>query len=117
MSRIGVTGAAGFIGSHLVERLIAEGHDVLGIDCFSPNYSRERKERNLAALVDEPRFTLVEDDIRAPSIAHSLRGCRAVIHMAAVPGVRRATSEGYDRSTSRARRACSTPSVRQACHG
>lgn len=88
MSRIGVTGAAGFIGSHLVERLIAEGHDVVGIDCFSPNYSRERKERNLAALVDEPRFTLVEDDICAPSIAHSLRGCRAVVHMAAVPGVR-----------------------------
>ena len=88
MSRIGVTGAAGFIGSHLVERLIAEGHDVVGIDCFSPNYSRERKERNLAALVDESRFTLVEDDICAPSIAHSLRGCHAVVHMAAVPGVR-----------------------------
>lgn len=97
MSRIGVTGAAGFIGSHLVERLIAEGHDVLGIDCFSPNYSRERKERNLATLVDEPRFTLVEDDIRAPSIAHSLRGCRAVVHMAAVPGVRTSDERGLRR--------------------
>jgi len=88
MSRIGVTGAAGFIGSHLVERLIAEGHDIVGIDCFSPNYSRERKERNLARLADEPRFTLVEEDMCAPSIAHVLRGCRAVMHMAALPGVR-----------------------------
>ncbi len=97
MSRIGVTGAAGFIGSHLVERLVAEGHEVVGIDCFSPNYPRERKERNLAALVDEPRFLLVEDDICTPSIVHALRGCDAVVHMAAVPGVRTSDARGLRR--------------------
>jgi nucleoside-diphosphate-sugar epimerase len=77
----------------MVERLIAEGHDVVGIDCFSANYSRERKERNLAGLAGEPRFVLVEDDMCAPSIVHALRGCRAVMHLAAVPGVRTTDEE------------------------
>ncbi len=94
MSRIGVTGAAGFIGSHLVEGLIADGHDVIGIDCFTPSYSPERKERNLARLADEPRFLLVRDEMCAPSIVRALRGCQAVMHMAAVPGVRTADREG-----------------------
>src|SRR5450756_2626989 len=94
MKRIGVTGAAGFIGSHLVERLVAEGHDVVGIDCFSPNYPRERKERNLAHLASETRFVLVQDDMCAPSVVRALRGCQAVIHMAALPGVRNADEQG-----------------------
>jgi UDP-glucuronate 4-epimerase len=88
MSRIGVMGAGGFIGSHVADRLVAEGHDVLGVDCFSPNYPRARKERNLADLACEPRFALVEADISDRSLARALRGCRAVVHMAAVPGVR-----------------------------
>jgi UDP-glucuronate 4-epimerase len=95
--RIGVTGAAGFIGSHLVERLIADGHEVVGIDCFSPDYSRGRKERNLAAVEGEPRFMLVEDELCAPSIARALRGCEAVVHMAAVPGVRTIDGEAMRR--------------------
>ena len=94
MSRIGVTGAAGFIGSHLVEGLIADGHDVVGIDCFTPDYSRERKECNLACVTGEPRFVLVEDDMCAPSIVRALSGCQAVMHMAAVTGVRTADREG-----------------------
>jgi nucleoside-diphosphate-sugar epimerase len=101
MSCIGVTGAAGFIGSHLVEGLIADGHDVVGIDCFTPNYSRERKERNLACLAGEPRFTLVESDMCAPSIVRALHGCQAVVHMAAVPGVRTPDRDGLRRTNVR----------------
>ena len=92
MSRIGVTGAAGFIGSHLVERLIAEGHEVTGVDCFSTSYPRELKERNLARLAAEPRFMLVEDEMCAPSATRALRRCETVVHLAALPGVRTSDS-------------------------
>jgi nucleoside-diphosphate-sugar epimerase len=50
MMRILVTGAAGFIGSHLSERLISDGHDVVGVDAFIPFYPREIKERNIARV-------------------------------------------------------------------
>ena len=56
-----VTGAAGFLGSHLTDRLLREGHDVVGVDNFSTG-SRE----NLAHLANEPRFHFVEHDICKP---------------------------------------------------
>ena len=56
--RIGITGAAGFIGSHLCERLLADGHEVVGIDAFTPFYARELKEANVAALRRAPSFQL-----------------------------------------------------------
>jgi nucleoside-diphosphate-sugar epimerase len=51
-----VTGTAGFIGSHLAERLIAEGYEVIGVDCFTDYYPRPMKERNLAELRKSDRF-------------------------------------------------------------
>ena len=74
--RVLVTGAAGFIGSHLSERLVARGDKVVGLDNFDPFYPRALKERNLAALVASPRFSLVEGDLRAPRLsrARSRRG-------------------------------------------
>ncbi len=84
--RILVTGAAGFIGSHLSEALIARGVEVTGVDNFDGFYAREVKERNLAGLRKLPDFRLVEADLARDSMP--LDGVAAVIHLAAKPGVR-----------------------------
>ena len=58
-----VTGAAGFVGSHLAERLVELGHDVVGVDCFLDYYPRAVKERNLRSLGLRPRFRGIEEDL------------------------------------------------------
>jgi nucleoside-diphosphate-sugar epimerase len=89
-----VTGAAGFIGSHLCEALIASGHDVVGLDGFAPFYSADVKRRNLAGLRDHPRFELVEADLLEVSLDRLLEGVEMVAHLAGQPGV--TTSWGTD---------------------
>ena len=89
MSRVVLTGAAGFLGSHVAEALLARGEDVVGLDNFDPFYPREIKEANLAVLRGSPRFRLVEGDIRdAALVRRSLEGADAVVHLAARAGVR-----------------------------
>jgi nucleoside-diphosphate-sugar epimerase len=88
MSRILVTGTAGFIGSHLAERLVADGHHVLGIDCFSDHYSRDLKELNLESLAAESRFELVEADISCDLLVDLFDDIDVAFHLAARPGVR-----------------------------
>ncbi len=83
-----VTGAAGFIGSHLVDRLLALGHEVVGIDCFTGNYSRERKLRNLAWASSSGGFRLAEGDLLNLDLRRLLRGIDGVAHLAGEPGVR-----------------------------
>ncbi len=75
-----VTGAAGFIGSHLAEALQAAGHEVLGIDCFTDYYDPALKEENARGL-DVRRLDLAEDEL-------DLAGCDGVFHLAGQPGVR-----------------------------
>ena len=58
-----VTGAAGFIGSNLVDALLGRGDEVIGLDNFDPYYAPARKRRNLAAAMADPRFELVEADV------------------------------------------------------
>ncbi len=81
-----VTGAAGFIGSHLVERLLAEGARVTGVDAFTPYYDASLKRRNAAALA-HPRFRLLELDLGAADLG-ALPEADVVFHLAAQPGVR-----------------------------
>jgi nucleoside-diphosphate-sugar epimerase len=80
-----VTGAAGFIGSHLVEALHAGGHDVVAVDCFTDYYDPALKEENAAAF-DVSRLDLAADDL-------ALDGFDGVFHLAGQPGVRPSFSE------------------------
>jgi UDP-glucuronate 4-epimerase len=89
--RILLTGAAGFIGSHLSERLCARGDQVIGFDNFDPFYPREIKERNLTAARARPGFTFIEGDITsAGDLDQAFTSARAdvVVHLAALAGVR-----------------------------
>ncbi|MGH9388132.1 MAG: NAD-dependent epimerase/dehydratase family protein, partial [Vicinamibacteria bacterium] len=95
MGRCLVTGAAGFIGSHLCDRLIAEGHEVVGIDSFTDYYERASKERNLSGLRRVAKFTLVEKDILDADLGKILRGVDLVFHKAAQPGVRASWGEQF----------------------
>ncbi|MDH5315435.1 MAG: GDP-mannose 4,6-dehydratase [Gemmatimonadota bacterium] len=84
-----VTGAAGFIGSHLVDALLARGDEVVGIDNFDPFYGRQAKVRNLAAALGQPRFRLVEGTVVDRALVEGLLGPdMAVVHLAAKAGVR-----------------------------
>ena len=91
--RILVTGCAGFIGSHLCERLLADGHDVVGLDAFIDYYPRERKLANLAAFGDHERFTFHELDLRTDVLAPALDGIELIVNEAAMPGLPRSWTD------------------------
>lgn len=93
-----VTGAAGFIGSHLCEALVARGDTVIGIDNFDPYYDPEIKRRNLAGLLAGERFTLIEGDINDPrALAAAFEpDIEGVIHLAAKAGVRPSIAQPLD---------------------
>lgn len=84
-----VTGAAGFIGSHLCERLLADGHAVTGIDCFTDYYPRPVKERNLANFRGRKYFSFREWDLSEGVPAELVEGAEWVFHLAAMAGLTR----------------------------
>jgi UDP-glucose 4-epimerase len=97
-----VTGAAGFIGSSLCDRLLADGHDVTGIDCFVPYYARELKDSNLAGARDHAAFRFVQQDIcdafdtAGTRGAELLEGVDVVFHQAAQAGVRASWGKDFE---------------------
>lgn len=91
-----VTGAAGFIGSHLCEKLLALGFEVFAIDRFSDYYSRRRKEKNVEQLLKNPKFALNELDLADAKLESLLDGVSIIFHLAAQPGVRASWGANFD---------------------
>ncbi|MDO8726616.1 MAG: GDP-mannose 4,6-dehydratase [Candidatus Methanoperedens sp.] len=88
-----ITGCAGFIGSHLTEKLLQEGHEVTGIDCFTDYYPRAVKENNMKNALDHNNFTFIEEDIvnisEFPEVDY-------VFHEAAQAGVRASWGKSFE---------------------
>jgi len=90
-----VTGVAGFIGSTLAERLLDQGADVVGIDCFTDYYPRPIKERNLGGPRSRPNFRFVEARIQDADLASLLRDRTHIFHLAAQAGVRKSWGKDF----------------------
>jgi UDP-glucose 4-epimerase len=88
-----VTGCAGFIGSHLVDKLLVQGCEVIGIDCFTDYYQRGTKEANISTAVKNKNFKLIEEDIlemeKYPDVDY-------VFHLAAQAGVRASWGKSFE---------------------
>jgi UDP-glucose 4-epimerase len=90
-----VTGAAGFIGSTLVDRLLADGADVIGVDAFLDYYPRPLKERNLGAAVKHGRFRFVETRLQDADIPALIADRTHIFHLAAQAGVRKSWGRDF----------------------
>jgi nucleoside-diphosphate-sugar epimerase len=98
-TRAVVTGCAGFIGSHLTESLLEDGHTVLGIDCFNDNYARADKYLNLTRAGEHEGFRLLTADLVDLDADAALDGADVVFHLAGEPGVRASWGPRFDRYT------------------
>jgi UDP-glucuronate 4-epimerase len=96
VTRALITGGAGFIGSHLAERLLEDGTEVRAIDRLSDYYDPELKRANLAALDGRPGFEAIEGDLSAVDAAELLDGVDVVYHLAGQPGVRASWGDEFD---------------------
>ncbi len=113
-----VTGAAGFIGSHLCEELLRQGHEVVGIDAFIPYYDPAIKERNLTPARSHAAFRFHALDLRHDPLDEALRDAEVIFHLAAMAGLVKSWTDfdGYascniqatERLLSATRRACPT---------
>ena len=110
-----VTGCAGFIGSTLCERLLADGADVVGVDCFTDYYPRPIKERNLSGALAQPRFRFIESPIQDADLPSLLADRTHVFHLAAQAGVRK--SWGRDFSVYTRNNVEATQILLEACIG
>jgi nucleoside-diphosphate-sugar epimerase len=110
-----VTGAAGFIGSHLCEALLDHDAQVVAVDCFTDYYGRPAKEENLAPLHGRPGFTFVEVDLSVAPVAPLLADVDHVFHIAGQPGAR--TSWGPEFVDYLRHNVAATQRLLEACKG
>lgn len=101
MKRVLVTGAAGFIGSHLCDALLARGWTVRGVDAFNEFYDPGVKWRNLAGSLSHPNFELIHADLSAVVLDEVLEGVDAVAHLAGEPGVSTSWGPAFTRYVER----------------
>lgn len=94
-----VTGVGGFVGSHLAERLLVDGHEVWGVDAFIDYYARSIKESNLAGLHSQKHFTFIEGDLLVMNLQKLLQGVDVIFHQAAQAGVRASWGRDFQRYT------------------
>jgi UDP-glucose 4-epimerase len=101
MAKVIVTGVAGFIGSHLAETLLKQGHEVIGIDEFNNYYDPILKRKNIANFQDSPNFTLVEENIQSLDWQKLLLDVELIYHQAAQAGVRASWGQSFRAYTER----------------
>lgn len=99
MSTVVVTGAAGFIGSHLIEALLHREEQVIGIDQFTDYYNPAFKHKNISQFKSHPAFKFIEADIRSLDWATLLVDVDTIYHQAAQPGVRASWGQGFSAYT------------------
>ncbi|MGB3237293.1 MAG: NAD-dependent epimerase/dehydratase family protein [Geitlerinemataceae cyanobacterium] len=90
-----VTGVAGFIGSHIAETLLQQGHQVIGVDEFNDYYDPAFKRQNITSFHDRPAFKLIESNILALDWSDLLKDAEVVYHQAAQAGVRASWGEDF----------------------
>ena len=90
-----ITGAAGFIGSHLAERCLSLGWRVVAVDCFTDYYAEPLKRQNLSEIAGHPACTVIEADILDLDLTPILDAANIVFHLAAQPGVRASWDDFY----------------------
>jgi len=110
-----VTGVAGFIGSHLAERLLQDNHHVVGVDCFTDYYAKSLKQANLKRLLREPGFSFVEENILTASLPELLTDRDYIFHQAAQAGVRSSWGAEFEIYTSL--NILATQRLLEACKG
>jgi nucleoside-diphosphate-sugar epimerase len=91
-----ITGVAGFIGSHLAQRLLEEGFDLIGVDSFLDYYRKKIKENNLRGLINNPKFKFIEGNILSIDMNEILSRVDGVFHQAAIPGVRASWGKDFN---------------------
>lgn len=91
-----ITGSAGFIGSNLAKKLLAEGEEVIGIDCFTDYYARELKENNIKEILNNPNYTFLEKDLLKTDLKELIKDVDYIYHQAAQAGVRSSWGEDFE---------------------